>query len=224
MPKTYDTAPPEVKRRADKLIERNHSDLWKTEATIDYIFAVNDTGDAVSHRGYPALAVVRIVNLKDRTKGMGDAEITIDAAKYAVMTPEQQDALLDHELHHLIVVRDDDGMAKTDDIGRPKLKMRKHDYDFGWFQVIAERHGMNSPEVTQAKIIWDDAHQSLFPFLEDKVIEATVLPTERQNPLTKPDTTVTLSAGGKSVTMSGEEFSSATATITKKKAARSKKK
>lgn len=177
MPKVYEPAPPEVKRRADKLIERNHTDLWKVEAHIDYLFASNDTGDAVSHGGYPALAVVRIVNLKDRTKGMGDAEITIDAAKYLRMTPEQQDALLDHELHHLIVMRDDDGLAKLDDQGRPRFKMRKHDWQMGWFTEIAERHGMNSVEVTQAKMMWDDANQSLFPFLTNcKTIEAEVLP------------------------------------------------
>jgi hypothetical protein len=179
MPKTYEEAPSHVATRANKLIERNHSDLWKVEARIDYIFAHNDTGDAVAHRGYPALAVVRIVNLKDRTKGMGDAEITIDAAKYLMMTEAQQDALLDHELHHLIVMRDDEGLAKTDDIGRPRFRMRKHDWDFGWFNVIAERHGLNSPEVTQAKLIWDHSHQALFPFLEDcrnKTIEAETVP------------------------------------------------
>ncbi len=180
MPKTYDTAPSNVKQRADALIERNHEDLWKVEAKIDYLFATNDRGDAVSHRGYPALAVVRIVNLKDRTKGMGDAEITIDAAKYLRMTPEQQDALLDHELHHLIVMRDDDGMAKTDDLGRPRFKMRKHDFDFGWFTEIATRHGMNSPEVTQAKMMWDEANQSLFPFLADKTYEAEEMPTAHE--------------------------------------------
>lgn len=214
MPKTYDTAPPEVKTRAENLIERNHHDLWKVEARIDYLYATNDTGDAVSHRGYPALAVVRIVNLKDRTKGMGDAEITIDAAKYRWMTPEQQDALLDHELHHLIVLRDDDGLAKIDDLGRPRFRMRKHDFDFGWFTEIAERHGMNSPEVTQAKLMWDNANQSLFPFLEGKVIEAVEVPT-RSNPLESPDTKVTLSAGGKSVTVTGEQFANAAKTIGK---------
>lgn len=178
MPKTFEPAPPTVKARANALIERHAGlhDLWKCELRIDYLFATNDTGDAVSHRGYPALAVVRIVNLKDRTKGMGDAEITIDAAKYIKMTERQQDALLHHELHHLIIVGDDEGKVKLDDQGRPKLKMRKHDYDFGWFTDIAELYGLDSPEVTQAKIIWDDAHQSLFPFLADKVIDAEEVP------------------------------------------------
>lgn len=206
MPKTYEPAPPEVKRRAVKLIERHHDDLWKAEVTIDYLFATNDTGDAVSHRGYPALAVVRIVNLKDRTKGHSDAEITIDGAKYLRMTPEQQDALLDHELHHLIVLRDDDNLVKTDDQGRPRLKMRKHDFDFGWFTVIAERHGLNSPEVTQAKIIWDEANQSLFPFLEDKVIEATVVPSDGKKNPTPQEGTVTISGGGKSVTLTTKQL------------------
>ncbi len=173
MPKAYEPAPPTVKARANALIERHAGlhDIWKSELRIDYLYATNDTGDAVSHRGYPALAVIRIVNLKDRTKGMGDAEITIDAARYMRMTERQQDALLHHELHHVIVVHDDDGKVKTDDQGRPKLKMRKHDFDFGWFTDIAELYGLDSPEVTQAKVMWDEANQALFPFLHDKVID-----------------------------------------------------
>ncbi len=205
MPKAYEPAPPTVKARANALIERHAAlhDLWKCELKIDYLYATNDTGDAVSHRGYPALAVVRIVNLKDRTKGMGDAEITIDAAKYMKMTERQQDALLHHELHHLIIVSDEEGHVKLDDQGRPKLKMRKHDYDFGLFTDIAEIYGMDSPEVTNMKIMWDNAHQALFPFLEDcRTIEAEVIPGLRP-----PNTPAALLAAADKATASKERKS-----------------
>lgn len=165
--KTYDIAHAEVAQRARRLIAEHYSDLANAEVTIDFLFANNDTGHAVSHHGYPALAVVRIISLKDRTAGRKDAEITIDQKAWEAMSPAQRDALLDHELNHLIVARDQDNAFARDDLHRPKLKMRKHDYDFGWFTEIARRHGENSPEVFQAKMIWDKDGQAYFPMLAE---------------------------------------------------------
>jgi hypothetical protein len=163
--KVYEKAEPHVYARAEMLIEQFHPHLQKAELTLDILMATNENGDAVTHGGYPALAVVRIVNLKDRVKGMADAEITIDAKAYQNMTDQQRNALLDHELTHLQVVYDDHHIMKTDDIGRPRLKLKKHDYQFGWFREIAERHGKHSPEVYQAKILWEADGQAFFPML-----------------------------------------------------------
>lgn len=38
-------------------------------------------------------------------------------------------------------------VVQRDDIERPKLKMRKHDFHWGGFDVIADRHGEDSVEV-----------------------------------------------------------------------------
>jgi hypothetical protein len=165
--KVYEKAEPHVYHKAESLIKQFHPELQKAELTLDILMATNEAGDAVSHGGYPALAVVRITNLKDRVLGMADAQITIDARAYENMTDEQRNALLDHELTHLQVLYDDDHLMKTDDIGRPKLKMKKHDYQFGWFRVIAERHGRASPEVYQARILWEKDGQAFFPMLVD---------------------------------------------------------
>lgn len=163
--KVYEQAPQEVHDKAASIIAQFHPQLGSSEVTLDILMATNDTGDAVSHAGYPALAVVRIINLKDRVKGLKDAEITIDAKAYWHMTDEQRTALIDHELTHLIVLYDGDGLMKTDDIGRPKLKLKKHDYQFGWFTEVAKRHGRNSPEVYQARILWENDGQAFFPML-----------------------------------------------------------
>ena len=171
--KTFEIAPPEVAARANALIQKYHTDLDCAGVRIDYVFAHDEDGDPVSHHGYPAVAVVRVVNLKDRTKGLADAEITIDAKIYAAMKPEQQDGLLDHELYHLIVPRDDEGEFKQDATGRPRLKLRKHDWQMGWFTEIAKRHGPNSPEVFQAQILWDKAGQAFFPMLLGEAPPAT---------------------------------------------------
>jgi hypothetical protein len=210
MSKTYEHAPDEVSERASEIIEKFHDDLYAAEVKIDYIYARNDKGYAVTHHGNPALAVVRIVSLKDRAKGHGDAEITIDADAYEAMSGEQKDGLLDHELYHLIVRYAKDGCVKTDDLNRPMFKMRKHDWDMGWFTAVARRHGRNSPEVTQAQILWANDGQAYFPMLTDGEaqkdsidISERVVDAFAENPPNFGDgiDSVKISAGGKSVTI-----------------------
>jgi len=165
MGKTYERAPEEVIFRASHLIRKYHADVDLAGVLIDFIYARSDSGAAVVSQGYAALATCRIVSLKDRAKGLADAEIVIDADAYEGMRDEQKDGLLDHELEHIVVKRDDEGCIKLDDLNRPVLKLKKHDWQMGWFTNIAERHGLNSPEVYQAKILWDRDGQAFFPML-----------------------------------------------------------
>lgn len=166
MSKTYQNAPDEVYAQIDELLNSHHTKLVEAGVTIHALFAHTSGGTAaITVGGYPALACVRIVNLKDRTKGMKDAEITIDAEKFDEMSEAEQVALLDHELHHLMTVASDKAPFKLDAVGRPELTMRKHDVQIGWFEVIAERHGSASPEVKQAKQIVEEYRQSFFAFL-----------------------------------------------------------
>ena len=166
MSKTYDNAPDEVIEQINDLLELYHPKLKEAGVTIHALMAHSTGGDAVSVGGYPALACVRIISLKDRVKGMKDVEIVIDAERFDELTEPQRLALLDHELHHLETVPDEGGGCKRDDASRPKLVMRRHDVQFGWFKTIAERHGSNSPEQIQAKTLIDKHGQSFFPFLE----------------------------------------------------------
>lgn len=164
--KAYDLAPEHIVKRTERMLETHHQDLANIGLKLDILIATSDNGPAVAVGGYPALACIRVLNIKDRVKGNGDAEITIDASAYEKMSSAQQDALIDHELAHLLLCRDEEGAALFDDHDRPKLKMRKHDYQFGWFTEIARRHGQNSVEVTQAKILWQEDGQSFFPTLQ----------------------------------------------------------
>lgn len=156
MSAVYSKAPADVAERALPLIEKNHFELFNHDLKIDYIFAnatVKDdgtpTGPAVSHGGYPALAVARNLSMKDRVMGRGDCEIVIDADRWPLLSDAEKDALLDHEIEHFQIAMDKYGNPKLDDIHRPKLKIRKHDHQFGWFDNIARRHGLASLEVRQ---------------------------------------------------------------------------
>lgn len=150
MPTTYQPAPQTVIDQAQRLIEAHHARLMDAKVKIDFLFAHasvdDDTGDptgpAIKVSGIPAWGYCRIINLRDRAKGMGDVEIAVDGDKWGSIDQEQQDAILDHELTHIALVK-----GKTDDLGRPKVKMRDHDWEFGTFDECAARHGAASYEV-----------------------------------------------------------------------------
>lgn len=178
---TYDTVPQEVLDLINSTMEQYHEELHNAEVTVDAMFAHNENGDhPVKLGGYPALAYIKITSLKNRIKGMMDAEIMIDGDAYKMMTEAQRIALIDHELHHLMLTYDKEENIKTDDANRPKLKMRKHDYQMGWFRDIALRHGDNSPEVFQAKMLWNADANTFFPKIVAPTQNASTLQDEQE--------------------------------------------
>lgn len=160
----FDIAPESINETIQTLITANHPELVEANVTVDTIFAFDDKGGfPVKTNGYPSAANIKISNLKSRVKGAADAEICIDRDAFNAMTEGQQKALIDRELHRLIVVRDKEGNVKVDDAERAKLRLKKFDYMLGWFKEIAVRHGADSPEVYQANILWQKDGRTFFP-------------------------------------------------------------
>lgn len=170
MSKVFSKAPDECHDRVKHLIKLFRPDLRDAGLRIDLISVTNDDpeGEALTHQGYPAYAVVRAIDSKGRTMGRGDAEIVIDEAKYITMTDAQKDALLDHEIHHIELKLNKKGRVKLDENGRPKIGMRKHDVQIGWFEEIAKRHGQASIECKQATQIFLSGAQTFFAFVGDE--------------------------------------------------------
>lgn len=167
--KTYDPASDEVRARVAALIEDRYPDLRVSNAKIDLFFVWADGNQTpLSHVGYAAAAVVRALGDKDRVAGRGDAEIVIDREHYQMLKPAERDALLDHELYHLVVKKDRYGAIKSDEHRRPLLKMRKHTHQFGWFDEIAKRHGSAAAEVQQAREFMKQSGQIYLLFDEVK--------------------------------------------------------
>lgn len=132
---------------------------------VGALFVRDEDGvPCLSHHGYPAAGICRIVSSRDRAAGMTDAQIILDFAIWGSYNAKQQKALIDHELHHIERVLDNNGVPKIDAQDRPKLKIRKHDWQFGWFDEIANRHGEASAEVMQAKLICQQSGQLYFDF------------------------------------------------------------
>lgn len=167
--KTYSDAP-DVTIAMESIQERHHADLDGVTVTALFVFDDEESSEPVlNHQGYPAQAVCRITPLRDRAMGMPDALIVVDRAIWLSLTQPQREALIDHELTHLTRVMDPETEQPTSDVlGRPKLAMRKHDYQFGWFDEIAQRHGDASPEVRQAKVLMEQSGQLYFDFVSQK--------------------------------------------------------
>lgn len=169
---TFERCDTAVDHLAAELIDKyeSHKPLKVADVKIDFVFAKADldedghaTNYALTKNGIRALGIARKIALKDRALGRGDAEIALDGDHWGSVSEEEQAALLDHELHHIAVDMDKHGNIKFDDLGRPQIKLRKHDYEIGHFHVIAQRHGKASIEVQQAKWLMDNHGQTYFP-------------------------------------------------------------
>lgn len=163
---TYDPADEDVMAVVSAMMTEHHPELVEVDLRVSVLMATAEKdeagqpkGPAVKLHGVACAAVVKSLPYKRRVVQPHDAEITIDADNWKGLTDDRRAALVDHELEHLLVARDKDGNIKSDDCGRPKLKMRMHDVDFGWFHSIAQRHGDASYEVKQAKAFADEHGQ-----------------------------------------------------------------
>jgi hypothetical protein len=155
----------EVLKSVQSRFPEYYQSFADSKLKIDLMFAYPNydengepTGNDITANGYAALGKCRIVPQRDRAKGNGDAEITVDKTWWDSATEAEREALLDHEMNHIKVIK-----GKTDDLHRPKLKMRKHDVQVGWFEVIASRHGAHSQERQQAAQIMQDGMQFYWP-------------------------------------------------------------
>jgi Putative phage metallopeptidase len=173
MPATYDPGDSEINGRIKTIIDEYFADLKEAGVKVKVLFAASDEPPAVKHQGYAASAMIRINNLRERTLGNGDALMIVDKKAYDELTSDRdRDALMHHELHHLIVKRDKEGNdILKDDLGRPRLGMRKHDFQVGWFAETARIFGKNSPEVRQARQMVELGGEFLFPFMLEKNIK-----------------------------------------------------
>lgn len=174
----YTAAGLDIARRGKRLIKRWHDDLAKARVRVDYLFVTTDGEDgcALKCNGYPALAVASVIPQKNRVGLKADARIIIDKEAWSEMTEKQRDALLDHEIQHFEAVMSDDTVA-LDGNDRPKVRMRKHDVQLGFFSVIAKRHGEHSQEVIQARMLVEHTRDTFLPGFE---VMAKPLPGQRK--------------------------------------------
>jgi hypothetical protein len=166
--KTFSLAP-DVDTNIATMRAEHHEDLGGVTVTGLFAYDTESSEPVLKHQGYAAGAIVRITPLKDRALGMADATITVDRAGWLALSQRQRNALIDHELTHLVHKLEEDEdtgeeVPAFDALGRPKLLMRKHDHQFGWFDEVALRHGQASPEVREARVLMETSGQLYFDF------------------------------------------------------------
>jgi hypothetical protein len=170
----YEKVDARVKELALEVLTKHdtHKPLLEAKLKIGYLFALpgvdedgNPVGDAIRHHGQKATGLARIINLRDRTAGREDCEVLLDKTAWEDMDEKQKLALLDHELHHFDIRIDNDGAVLRDDLGRPRLRMRQHDVEFGWFKLVAQRNGASSQERIQAASMMEHSGQYFWPDL-----------------------------------------------------------
>lgn len=177
MPTTYTLADDDVLTLVARVMRLHHPRLREAEVRVGVLMAANSDGPAIKRNGYPVIATIKVVPLKDRvTKGY-DAELLIDRHDWDDFRDEQMLALADHELSHIDTIdlspsqlraaRQEDAKAPTwklDDLGRPKLKTVPGDWDAGdGFSAVVARHGPHAVEyvnLTRAKARADAARSA----------------------------------------------------------------
>lgn len=143
---TYGLPDDEVPRLLAEVMEKHHRELHLAEVRIGVLMC-----SELLHGGYPAYATIKVVPLKDRLTKDYDAELVLDRHLWERLRHRHRKALLDHELSHLAVAKfveheSEDGEVSctfaTDDIGRPKLKTVKGNWNGGdGFREVVKRHG-----------------------------------------------------------------------------------
>lgn len=169
--KRYTPAGEDVLQRLWTIAKTSHADVVEHKVTIGVVFVWVEAllpVPCLTQHGYDAIAIVSKTPTKHRVKGAPDAMIEIDKVRWDELGEAEQDALLDHQLTHLIVATDDGGHAKRDGCGRPRLWIRLHDHQYGWFDNVAMRHGAASQEVREYVRHYEQYHQRWFAFAAER--------------------------------------------------------
>lgn len=177
--KTWTKADAQTLADVADLMARHHSDLASNGVTVEVLMVLapvdedsgQPKGPALTVRGLEAAACIKVVGTRERAAGMADALMVVDGDRWPERPRREQRAILDHELTHLEVIGQlevVDGqdepvfVADRDTSDRPRLRLRHHDREFGWFDEIARRHGDASLEVRQARELFEDERGQVY--------------------------------------------------------------
>jgi hypothetical protein len=137
----YNRCESDVIKVLDEVVVTEHPQLNQAHVTFNCVFAEKydkDTGEALPSlkvNGIPAAAKIQVSTLVERSRGMEDVKLTIDRREWTRASDESKRAIIDHELHHLVL------QDNEDDLGRPRIKLQPHDLIVGGFTTIIKRYG-----------------------------------------------------------------------------------
>ena len=99
----------------------------------------------------------------------------IDGDNWPEMHIDVQTALIDHELTHIRPT------GQTDDLRRPKIKMREEDFIVWGFLEVVQRHGANALEVRSVRKLIEKHGQLLLGMAGDESEEGISVQHQKLN-------------------------------------------
>jgi hypothetical protein len=154
MSRSFEQAGSSVIEVMAKVMFDHRSDLMAIGVKVSIVFTTKTDADGVVEpgimvRGIPAAAKIQITSVVDRARGMADAKILVDRSVWDELDDEERAALIDHELTHL-EIREPTAEGDTlDGAGRPRLKIRPHDWEVAGFADVVKRHGRKALDFQQ---------------------------------------------------------------------------
>lgn len=139
----------------DQLFRLFYDDIRKAGVTVEVLHC----SGGLKHQGYTAAATVKVNGLKDRAAGCADVRILVDGDGWERWDRKRRQAVLDHELYHLMLDYDKEGEVKRDDLARPKLKLRLHDHQLGVFEEVIRRNKEHAVDAQVAARAWKSLKQ-----------------------------------------------------------------
>ena len=146
MPTFFDIPDPDMTNVLTDILTDYHNELLNACVNVGIIVVRKEGKETESMPAFPpALARVKITSRKNRLHCEHDAIIEICHFRWNSLTLAGQKALIDHELTHLVPMVKDEEIVK-DDLGRPRLKMRKDEIDLTAFTEVIARHGAEATD------------------------------------------------------------------------------
>ncbi len=174
MPTTYDLCGDDVTAAANELMKTVHTTLEKVGVELHYRFAhaaVSEAtgkpvGPAIKQHGRARTHKVKINSADLRSQGLKDATVTLDGDTWRERTSEEQRAIIDDALESIVVVCDKEtGDFLTDDLGRPKLRIKEADLYTEGYEAVLKRNGQAALEAKQLAALWEvPSVQGMFSF------------------------------------------------------------
>lgn len=134
---TYETADQKIFALVEKVRDEKFEQLAAEGLTIHVTWAdrmfKDENGDegpieAIYESGHAVMAAIKKTSLRERAKGISDAELTLCRYSWGKLIPAKQEALIHQQLSRIELLRDKDAQVKRDDLDRPKVKILPYDF------------------------------------------------------------------------------------------------
>ena len=161
---TYEPAGPTIEAVAAEFIKAVHTTLERVGVEIYWRMAhapVSDVtglpkGPAVKVHGRARAWKVKVNSLDLREQGLRDATVTLDGDTWQERPTEEQRSIIDAALESIVVVTDKEtGDFLTDDLGRPRLRIKEPELYAEGYEAVLKRHKERSLEAKQLQALWE---------------------------------------------------------------------